>query len=449
MGMSKIQILSLLRSEAPQGRVLLKVATAVAAAALLASCATAPSKPAKRSKEYFSEKEYGVKASPRVVQHGQAVPQGGGRYMVGKPYTVRGRVYTPRENPRYKAVGLASWYGSAFHGRYTANGEVYDMDGLSAAHPTMPLPSYARVTNTRNGRSVVVRVNDRGPYASDRVIDLSSKTADVLDMKHHGTAKVKVEYVGPARMEGHDQRMLMATYKGPGSSVSGGTMLALQAPTMRAPTASPAVMMAALAPLPRSRPEMDYGGNAYDPALAVYEAQPQARVVAEARPAPAGSNYGERSLGTYTISDPVGYDQGITPASVTGDDYYPPVPRSARSSYAADPTASPAQRAVAEMASGHSNRLQAALDAAVARAAAERSADVPVIQLGVFSNSANAETLAGRFADLGRVTTTQIAVGGRAMQSVRLVIADPATTGEAAIAQVRAAGLSGAYLVNR
>ncbi|BCP53530.1 hypothetical protein K32_21470 [Kaistia sp. 32K] len=449
MGISKLQILSLLRSEVPQGRMMLKAATAVAAAALLASCATAPSKPAKRSKEYFSEKEYGVKASPRVVKYGEAVPQGGGRYLVGKPYTVRGRVYTPRENPRYTAVGYASWYGSAFHGRYTANGEVYDMDGLSAAHPTMPLPSYARVTNTTNGRSVVVRVNDRGPYHSDRVIDLSSKTADVLDMKHHGTTKVKVEYVGPARMEGHDQKMLMATYKGPGSSISGGTMLALQAPKLRAPTASPTVMMAALVPLPRSRPEVFYGGNAYDPALAAYEAQPQRRVVADANAVPAGTNYGERSLGTLTVSQPVGYaDPGVMPASYSGDDSYTPPPRSARSSYAADAQTSPAQRAVAEMASGR-NTLQAALDAAVVRAAAERSADAPVVQLGVFSNGANADALASRFADLGRVTSTRISVDGKTMQSVRLVVTDRAATGESAIATVQAAGLTGAYLVNR
>ncbi len=451
MGMSKKQIPGAKRSEAPQGRILLKAATVVAAAAILASCASAPSKPSKRSKEYFSEKEYGVKASPRVVKYGQPVPQGGGRYMVGKPYTVKGRVYTPRENPRYAAVGLASWYGSAFHGRYTANGEVYDMDGLSAAHPTMPLPSYARVTNTRNGRSVVVRVNDRGPYAHDRVIDLSSKTAEVLDMKHHGTSKVKVEYVGPARMEGHDQKMLMATYQGPGSSVSGSTMLALKAPALRAPTASPTVMMASLAPIPRARPEIYYGGNAYDPALATYDAQPQRHVVADAGPAPvpAGSNYGERSLGTITYAEPIGYsDQGMPPEVAPADEYYAPLPRSNRSSYAAEASASPAQRAAAEMASGR-GELQGALDAAVARAAADRGADAAIVQLGVFASAANADALAAKFAGLGRVTATPITVGGKPMQSVRLVVADQVATGSDAVAAVRAAGLAGAYLVTR
>ena len=91
---------------------------------------------------------------------------------------------------------MASWYGAAFHGRRTANGEIYDMASLSAAHPTMPLPSYARVTNLGNGYSVVVRVNDRGPYHAGRVTDVSSRVADILDMKAMGTARVKIDYVG-------------------------------------------------------------------------------------------------------------------------------------------------------------------------------------------------------------------------------------------------------------
>ena len=102
----------------------------------------------------------------------------------------------PHEDASYTAVGMASWYGAAFHGRRTANGEVYDMASLTAAHPTMPLPSYARVTNLTNGYSVIVRVNDRGPYHGGRVMDVSSRAADVLGFKGEGTAKIKVEYVG-------------------------------------------------------------------------------------------------------------------------------------------------------------------------------------------------------------------------------------------------------------
>lgn len=180
----------------------------------MASCATteAPKSGKPRSKEYFSEKEYGVKASPRVVGDGRPVPKGGGRFMVGQPYEVKGQTYVPKEDPNYNRSGLASWYGSAFHGRLTANGEVYDSDHLSAAHPTFPLPSYARVTNLDNGTSVIVRVNDRGPYHPGRIIDVSDKTAEMLDMKRIGTAKVNVQYVGRARMDGKDMPFLMASY---------------------------------------------------------------------------------------------------------------------------------------------------------------------------------------------------------------------------------------------
>ena len=155
----------------------------------------------------------GVSASPRVVQPGQPVPKGGGSYRVGRPYVVAGRTYYPQENRRYRAEGIASWYGTDFHGRLTANGEVYDMEGLSAAHPTMPMPSYARVTNLHNGRSIVVRVNDRGPYHNDRVIDLSSKTAEVLALRRSGIGRVRVEYVGPASLAGSNDRRLMATLR--------------------------------------------------------------------------------------------------------------------------------------------------------------------------------------------------------------------------------------------
>ncbi len=157
--------------------------------------------------------KYGVPTSARVVQAGEQVPKGGGVYRVGKPYTVAGREYVPQEDINYSAAGLASWYGDDFHGRFTANGEVYDMNSISAAHPTLPLPSYVRVTNLANHRSLVVRVNDRGPYVGDRVIDLSARTAKLLGFHGHGLAKVKVEYVGRAPLEGSDDRKLISTLR--------------------------------------------------------------------------------------------------------------------------------------------------------------------------------------------------------------------------------------------
>jgi len=156
---------------------------------------------------------YGVSASPRVIEPGQPVPKGGGTYRVGKPYMVAGRTYYPEENRRYRREGIASWYGEDFHGRLTANGEIYDMDAISAAHPTMPMPSYARVTNLENGRSIIVRVNDRGPYAPGRIIDLSTGTAKALGTYGQGLARVRVEYVGRAGLAGSDDNALMATLR--------------------------------------------------------------------------------------------------------------------------------------------------------------------------------------------------------------------------------------------
>ena len=133
----------------------------------------------------------------------------------------------------YKKVGRASWYGAAFNGRLTANGEIYDMHNLTAAHPTMPLPSYARVTNLENGSSIIVRVNDRGPFAADRVIDLSQQAATMLDYKDDGLADVKVEYVGRAPIEGHDSEFLLASYK-PGN-ITPDTLLAMAGVNLNSP----------------------------------------------------------------------------------------------------------------------------------------------------------------------------------------------------------------------
>ncbi|MGS1093248.1 septal ring lytic transglycosylase RlpA family protein [Aquamicrobium terrae] len=183
-------------------------------AVALAACGTPQPKEAsaKRSKEYFPESKYGVKASPRVA-YGTKIKRGGGRDQVGKPYQVAGKWYYPKEDPKYSKVGAASWYGDAFHGRLTANGEIYDTAHLTAAHPTMPLPSYARVTNVANGSSVVVRVNDRGPYHGNRIIDLSKRAADMLGYSAAGTAKVKVDYIGRAPLDGDDEPYLVASYQ--------------------------------------------------------------------------------------------------------------------------------------------------------------------------------------------------------------------------------------------
>lgn len=184
----------------------------------------------------FSEKEFGVKSSPRVTK-AKYPARGGGRVMPLKPYTVRGVTYEPVAGPGYVQTGTASWYGQDFHGRRTANGEIFGAYYLTAASPVLPIPSYARVTNLENGRSVMVRINDRGPYMSGRIIDLSYQAAEILGYRAKGSAKVEVKYVGPAPLAGDDTKMLMA-------SVDRVTRIEQQSDTM--------IAMAAPTPLPRA-----------------------------------------------------------------------------------------------------------------------------------------------------------------------------------------------------
>lgn len=257
------------------------IAIAVAASQLASCASTKPELQVaekKRSKEYFAELEYGVKASPRVSTKATKLPRGGGRDQTGKPYKVRDKVYYPKEEKNYKKTGMASWYGDAFHGRLTANGEIYDMTHLTAAHPTMPLPSYARVTNVENGSSVIVRVNDRGPYSHDRLIDLSRRAAELLDYTRTGTAKVKVEYVGRAPLDGEDDEYLMASYRpgnrapDPSDGLPTGVMIAMAGPTPTATvdnasssgqqldmmaTGSSGLPLPALGPIAPERPAME------------------------------------------------------------------------------------------------------------------------------------------------------------------------------------------------
>jgi rare lipoprotein A len=120
------------------------------------------------------------------------------RERVGPPYEANGRWYVPTPEPGYAETGMASWYGPQFHGQPTASGEAFDQEALTAAHPTLPIPSLVQVTNLENGREAIVRVNDRGPFVGERLIDLSRRSAEVLGFEAQGQARVHVRYLGPA-----------------------------------------------------------------------------------------------------------------------------------------------------------------------------------------------------------------------------------------------------------
>jgi len=300
---------------------------AFAAVSAVAACSSAPQEKAK-----FSPKKYGVKASPRMVASGKPVPKGGGRSVVGKKYKIAGKWYYPKDDPNYKKTGLASWYGPTFHGRKTANGEIFDRNGLTAAHTTMPLPSYAKVTNLNNGRSMIVRVNDRGPFHGNRVIDLSERVATMLDTKSAGVGKVKVEYVGRAPLHGQDEQYLMASYDGPGAVQPGatrpGTLLAQVEP--QAPLATPQVTFGRV-PAPATRPYLTVASAvpqrpqsvtvAFDPAIAFEAGKPSIKVASNNRFAPVETTSStdlapaEQTLGVLRVPAPGTLSEGSAVSS--------------------------------------------------------------------------------------------------------------------------------------
>lgn len=369
-----------------------RCAAAIVSASLLASCGMAPKSNQVASKEYFSETEYGVSASPRVVAMADEVPQGGGRYQVGKPYKVKGKTYKPKDDPNYSKVGLASWYGRAFHGRETANGEIYDMGQLTAAHPTLPLPSYVRVTNLANNRSVVVRVNDRGPFKKGRIIDVSASTADMLDFKRAGTAKVKVEYVGRARLDGRDRQMLLASYKGP-DDLGGDTLFAAQ------PTSKPStVRVASLGPLRRG------GQGQADRSMDLFGAQRvDSPPVAAPAYVPAAST--DDSLGGFILRN------GFVNS-------YAPTDRFSRAHVAAT-------------------------------ALAQRGTAVAVIQIGTYSEEANASRVAEVFNSYGKVVTDRSTASDRSLFVVRVMVDDVGRAPDAVLSIAHAIGIPDAFVVSR
>ncbi len=187
-------------------RLPLRGGAALCLALLGAACLAAACARSERPKGARVDPRTDAPASPRVIAYGQPIPKGGGGYKVGQPYQIDGRWYTPREEPGYDRRGLASYYASEFHGRRTSNGEIFDMWSLSAAHPTLPLPSYIYVTNLENGRTLLLRVNDRGPYTNSRLIDVSRAAARYLGFERPGTARVRVRYAGRAPLTGDDRQ---------------------------------------------------------------------------------------------------------------------------------------------------------------------------------------------------------------------------------------------------
>lgn len=199
-------------------------------------------------------------------------PDGRSSYKVGGTYVIAGQVYTPDENYGYNESGMASWYGPGFHGRRTANGEAYDQRAMTAAHRTLPMPSVVRVTNLGNGNSVILRVNDRGPFAHNRIIDVSRAAAEKLDMVRAGVASVRVEILA------EESRRVKDIARNGGS-------VSEQISAMRDAPAAPSRTMVVAAPSP---PPLPAARPAPGPAPV---ASPSVSAIAGAASPPAASGY--------------------------------------------------------------------------------------------------------------------------------------------------------------
>lgn len=257
---------------------------------LLAGCSTAPPPPAATSLQFadagivpqaaLMESPAFALASPSIaaskppsLPHGLANERKDAIAKVGKPYQVAGRWYYPKHDPDYDATGSASWYGPQFHGKKTANGETYNMNRLTAAHPTLPMPCYVTVTNSANGRTIVVRINDRGPYKRGRIIDLSKRAADLLGYAGHGTANVRVRYLRAAPLGADEAFEQLFLARQPWYRSTLASADAAPAPSSDSSAASAAVETGSIAGAGSPWPDAETMATASDP-------QPQSTRVA-------------------------------------------------------------------------------------------------------------------------------------------------------------------------
>jgi rare lipoprotein A len=292
---------------------------------------------------------------------------------IGAPYEAGGRWFIPAVEPDYDETGRASWYGPGFHGRTTANGELFDQTIPTAAHPTLPIPSLVQVTNLANGRSMVVRVNDRGPFTGDRVIDLSARAAELLDFKDEGTTDVRVRYVGPAPAEPLVTAANLA--QAPETVAAAGRPPQTAPPrTAASQTAAPQI---ALAPTVATR------------TVPSRTASPRTTSVALAN---------ARSASTATAAAP------LRSQEANGTGVRPP---------AARPTGS---------------RLAPARPTSVATSPADRPV---MVQLGAFSSRANADRAARQAASLGMVSIRETNSNGRTLYRLVLSVRDPGAVSQA------------------
>ena len=333
-----------------------------------------------------AETTFAVNAAKQASVFDGAKQQGA--YKIGDPYQINGVWYYPAEDYGYNETGIASFYGGEqqgvnFHGRLTANGEIYDMNSLTAAHRTLPMPSLVRVTNLENGRSIVLRVNDRGPYARGRIIDVSRRAAQLLAFEGKGTASVRVQILADESRE-LKQAMLQGT--GAGETVAAVPRTSVQSDSLPPPPGARTASPVAAAALPPPSQTMS-------PAPAPAR-QRNGRPVAEALGKPAAPV-------TAPGNDVVAANGAVAPA--------PPA------TTATEPTRPvPLPREVAALPVPEQSKVRPTVSYTSVRPT------TMFIQAGAFANFDNASRLSIKLARYGRTAVTPVIVNGQQLYRVRL-----------------------------
>ena len=369
-----------------------------------------------------------------------------GQYKVGQPYEVGGEWYTPREQSDYDETGVASWYGPTFYGHRTADGEIFNAGDMTAAHPTLPMPVYVRVTDLDNGRSAILRVNDRGPYANNRIIDVSEHAAEVLGFKRAGTAHVRVQYVGradngappPAEEDDSGATVMAANTPAetsPGADVgdtaadaaeatqtaalnaasAGGTVVA------DAATAAAPVAVAPAIPLPAPDAQAPPGDDeAADDQSGPPATDDSGSSAADAQTASAPVDVAPLEAGSQETAQGDSAEQG--PQQVPADPSPPVVAQ-------ADPPPPPAP-------------------AAVHPAAAPPARNHLYVQAGAFASRDNANHLIAMLASVGSFFVSPIEKAGAELYRVRSGPFDDLAAANAALARLTGLGNSSARIVS-
>ncbi|MBX6323043.1 MAG: septal ring lytic transglycosylase RlpA family protein [Rhodospirillaceae bacterium] len=399
---------------------------------------------------------------------GTAVPHPQSYYKVGAPYEVNGVWYYPQVDYDYDRVGIASWYGPGFHGRYTANGEVYDENDITAAHPTLPLPSVVRVTNLENGRSIAVRVNDRGPFVDGRIIDLSRRSAQLLGIERQGTARVRVQIMAP------ESRQLAAlaqqgiidvpalaedeTQAGRG----GGQLAAAPAPSA-ATTGGGAATASDSSPVVQVAELLGPSATLSDAGPVTVGTAPVTPVVAQPLPPLPGAaatppRTGVPAGGTATAATPPASaapaqqaDQPLSILATLPQSETSPPPRPHYVWGAGNmapiidgpgtkgPVARPDQPAAFEAVAAHREDGSAVI-------VAKESAAL-YVQAGAFSQQQNADAMRARLAAIGPTAVSPVRVGGRQLFRVRVGPVHSPEEAERLLKEVVSAGQPDARIV--